>query len=80
MFFLTKTLRTKYILGENCTILDYHLRYGSLKSHKVRIGSVMLCDGYIYDLKKLLGFSLQTTQPVMSCCTNHAILAAYTRR
>jgi len=79
MFFLTKPLRTKYILGVNCTLLDYHLLHcGSLKSHRVHIGSGMLCDGYIYDRKKQLGFSLQTIQPVVSCCTNHAILAAYT--
>jgi hypothetical protein len=81
MFFLTKTVRTKYILGENCTLLDYRLLCcGILKSNEVRIGSGMLCDGYIYDMKKQLGFSFQTIRPVMSCCTDPAILAAYTRR
>jgi hypothetical protein len=80
MYFLTKTVRTKYILGENCTLLDYHLLCcGSLKSHTVHINSGMLCDRYIYDMKKQLGFSLQTIQPVVSCCTDHAILTVCTR-
>jgi hypothetical protein len=30
-------------------------------------------------MKKQLGLSLQTIQPVVSCCTDLAILAAYTR-
>jgi len=79
-FFLTKTVRTKYILGENFTLPDFYLHYKSMKSDKVHIGSGMLFDGYIYDMKKIMGFSLQTIQPVMSCCTDHATLAAYRRR
>jgi hypothetical protein len=76
-----KLLRTNYVLGVNCTVLDCHLLHcGSQKSQEVHISSGMPCDGYIYDIMKQLGFSLQTIQPVMSCCTNLAILAAHTRR